>query len=315
MKIKIKQLVLFLLGPVILAGCAGRENEPDVNARKQSPEFTAAIGDTPTRAFDRQWESGDEIGISGASGTNVCHLTKEGDGRFTVKTLGEEIYFQDDEEVVFTAYYPWNSLGEEAAVEADLRMQARQKSFDFLWAQSAGKKASPRVKFSFTHRMAKVALTVRPGDGVSYEELKAAVLSLEGFRHKGSFNISDGKIAVENVKTDAWEFAGNENIDCNAPAIYEDEKGTVTYPLILFPQDLDAPLPFFAELPGGLILKTKLDFTAANSEKDGPQARNEWIAGRQYNLTVTLHKTGISLDRCTIAPWSEVNGGNINAEQ
>ena len=27
--------------------------------------------------------------------------------------------------------------------------------------------------------------------------------------------------------------------------------------------------------------------------------------GRRYNLTVTLHKTGITLDNCTIMPWDE----------
>jgi len=37
--------------------------------------------------------AGDEIGISGGSYTNVCYLTKDGDGRFTVKTPGDEIYF------------------------------------------------------------------------------------------------------------------------------------------------------------------------------------------------------------------------------
>ena len=269
-----------------------------------------------TRAFDSSWEAGDEIGISGGSYTNVCYLTKDGDGRFTVKTPGDEIYFQDESEVTFTAYYPWNSLAEGVtAISADTWAQAHQKSFDFLWAQASGKKASPQVAFTFAHRMTKVVLSVKPGNGVGYDEVKAALLSLEEFRHKGTFNITDGSTSVDDATTAMWEFAGNENAHYNAPAIFNDTEGMVTFPLIFFPQEFDEPLPFFAKLAGGQTLKAEIDFTAANREKDGADAKNEWVAGRQYNLTVTLHKTGITLDNCSIMPWEEVNGGNIDAEQ
>lgn len=301
---------------VTLAGCGSDDIGPDAGVGKDSPDFTATIGGASTRAFDSSWEAGDEIGISGGIRTNVCYLTKDGDGLFTVKTPGDEIYFQDDSEVTFTAYYPWHSLaGEASAINADTWAQARQKEFDFLWAQASGKKEAPEVAFTFAHRMAKVVLTVKHGNGVSHDEVKTALLSLEGFRHKGSFNIADGSTAVDDADTAMWEFAGNENAACNAPATFDDTEGTVTYALIFFPQQFDNPLPFFAELSGGHSLKAAIDFTAANREKDGADARNEWVAGRRYNLTVTLHKTGITLDNCTIMPWDEVNGGNIDAEQ
>lgn len=315
MKSEMKPIITAALCLAVLAGCSSGENLPDVNAGKCSPDFTATIGGVQTRAFDSSWEAGDEIGISGGSYTNVCHLTKEGDGRFTVKTPGSEIYFQDEGEVTFTAYYPWNSLETAEAISADTWAQAHQKSFDFLWAQASGKKAAPQVAFTFAHRMTKVVLAIKPGNGVAYDEVKAAMLSLEGFRHKGSFSIADGSTSVDDATTAMWEFAGNENPAYNAPAIFDDDEGTVTFPLIFFPQEFDAPLPFFAELAGGQTLKAEMDFTAANREKDGADAKNEWVAGRQYNLTVTLHKTGITLDNCSIMPWEEVNGGNIDAEQ
>lgn len=300
---------------VTLAGCGNDDIGPDAGVGKNCPDFTATIGGAQTRAFDSSWEAGDEIGISGGSYTNVCYFTKDGDGRFTVKTPGDEIYFQNEDEVAFTAYYPWNSLETAEAINADTWAQAHQKSFDFLWAQASGKKASPEVAFTFAHRMAKVVLTVKPGNGVSYDEVKTGVLSLEGFRHKGTFNIVDGSTAVDDAGTAMWEFAGNENAAYNAPAIFNDAEGTVTFPLIFFPQEFDNPLPFFAELSGNHTLKATIDFIAANREKDGVTAKNEWVAGRRYNLTVTLHKTGITLDNCSIMPWEEVNGGNIDAEQ
>lgn len=311
-----EHVIAAVLTLVTLAGCGSDDIGPDADVRKDSPDFTATIGSAQTRAFDSSWEAGDEIGISGGIRTNVCYLTKDGDGRFTVKTPGDEIYFQDDSEVTFTAYYPWNNLaGEASAINADTWAQAHQKEFDFLWAHASGKKEAPDVAFTFAHRMAKVVLTIKPGNGVGYDEVKTAVLSLEGFRHKGTFNVADGSTVVDNTGTAMWEFAGNENAHYNAPAIFNDTEGTVTFPLIFFPQEFDEPLPFFAELAGGQTLKAEIDFTAANREKDGADAKNEWVAGRQYNLTVTLHKTGITLDNCSIMPWEEVNGGNIDAEQ
>lgn len=316
MKSKIMSFIAATVCGAALAGCAGEDNLPEPGAGKSSPDFTATIGETDSRAFDRQWEAGDEIGISGAGSANVCYLTKDGGAGFTVRTPGDEIYFLDDEEVTFTAYYPWSSLAEgEARISADTRMQATQKSFDCLWAQASGKKSAPEVAFAFAHRMTKVALTVKAGNGVDADEIKAARMSLEGFRFKGAFNPADGSTSTEDATAPEWEFAGNENAACNAPAASDDAENSVTFPLIFFPQLLDAPLPFVATLPGGHILKAEIDFTAANSGKDGAAARNEWVSGRQYNLTVTLNKTGISLDRCSITPWNEVNGGNIDAEQ
>ena len=58
-------------------------------------------------------------------------------------------------------------------------------------------------------------------------------------------------------------------------------------------------------------LRSEIDFTPANREKDGPAAKNEWVAGRQYNLSVTLNKTDITEVECAINPWNEVKGDEI----
>ena len=314
MKSKIIPIIVAAVCGAALAACSGEDNVPEPGAGKSSPVFTATIGDTHSRALDSSWEAGDEIGISGAGSANVCYLTKDGAGKFSVKTPGTEIYFLDDEEVTFTAYYPWSALTAAPSVSADTRMQASQKSFDFLWAQASGKKAAPEVAFAFAHRMTKIALTVKAGNGVDLEAVNSAAMSLAGFRVTGAFSTADGSTATEAAAPE-WEFAGNENAAYNSPVTISDAQSAATYSLIFFPQLLDAPLPFTAVLPGGHILKAEIDFTAANSGKDGDAARNEWVAGRQYNLTVTLNKTGISLDGCTIIPWNEVSGGNIDADQ
>lgn len=292
------------LAVLTLSGCANG-NDPDLPGRNGSPAFTATIGGSQSRAYDRTWEVGDEIGITGCNRTNVCYVTSGGDGSFTVKTANEQIYFHDNGEATFTAYYPWNN-STATKIEADTKDQTKQKSFDYLWAKATGKKDAPNVAFTFAHKMAKVTLTVKAGEGMVYDELKAVKFSLSGISHTGTFDEITGSTAVGAV-SDAWTFSNF--------AKYNDTDKTITFSLIFFPQAFNQPLDLAAvlDLPDNknYSLKANLDFTTANKEKDGDAARNEWIAGRQYDLTVTLNKTEILLNKCVITAWTVVSGDDI----
>lgn len=290
-----------------LTGCGNDANEPQVTVTDSCPDFSATIDDSQSRAFDQSWDRGDRIGVSGCNRTNVCYITNAGDGNFSVNTPGQQIYFQDDAVETFTAYYPWCNMDEGAvAIKADTRLQADQKSFDFLWAKATGQKDAPNVAFTFAHKMSKVTLTVKPGNGMSYDEVKLARLSLAGFSHTGSFNVTDGFISVDNVG-EAWTFSDF--------AVFNDTEKTATFSFIFFPQTLAKLLEFTAvlELPDNKShsLRAAIDFTAANSKKDDDAAKNEWIAGRQYNLSVTLNKTDITIGKCEISPWNEVRADEI----
>lgn len=301
-----KYLIPSAFAIIMLAGCGNDDNEPKDTGSNDCPNFSATIVETHTRAYDRHWESGDAIGISGANRTNVCYHTNDGLGNFTVKSSGDQIYFQHDDETDFTAYYPWNDLKGSTSIKADTRDQENQKNFDFLWASGSGRKDAPNVAFEFTHAMAKVVFTVKPGTGMSYDEVKKAVLSLDGFHHSGSFNVTDGSTDLDDSR-EVWDFSEFANFD--------DTEKTATFSLIFLPQVLDEALEFSAvlEVPDNknLSLGAKIDFTGANRDVDGDDAKNEWVAGRQYNLSLTLNKTEISLDKCEIKPWKEVTGEDI----
>ena len=320
-KMKAKIIFMATLAAAVLTACNNDENNV-IDTGSSQATFTAAIdGQVNTRAFDQTWEAGDAIGISGTSGsttyTNVQYVTTGGNGNFTVGTQGNEIYYQDDNSVTFTAYYPWTNLAADATtITADTRAQASQSDFDFLWSRQTGSKASPNVQFIFAHKMAKLVLTIRKGDGVSYQEVQDAVLSLRGFKYSGTFNVTDGTATAtgDNLTAD-WTFAGNSTeTGYNAPLSKDDAAETVSYTLILFPQEFSSPLPITATLTGMQSFSATLDFTAANVDAGDTDAKNEWVAGRQYNLSVTLHKTDITVDGCTIQGWDEANGGNVNAD-
>lgn len=313
---KTQSILLVATLAIALAGCNNNENEvPGTNDSRAT--FSAAI-EGQTRAYDQTWDKGDQIGITGTSGAkayaNVAYQTTAGNGTFTVATSGSEIYYQNDEQVNFTAYYPWNDLATGVTtISANTWGQKEQKTFDFLHATATGSKASPDVAFSFTHRMSKLTLSIKPGNGVSYEEVKAAKLMLSDYLHTGAFDITTG-IATANTESTAayWPFANAQESAYNAPYAADEEHQTVTYSLILFPQSFTTDkMEFDAEL--NQTFSADLDFTTANGNAGDANPNNELIAGRQYNLSVTLNKTSITVDGCTIGPWQEADGGNVDA--
>lgn len=301
-----------------LAACNNDENlTPDKS--EVQPLFTGSIGEMKTRAYDQTWEATDQIGISGKSGevtyTNVCHVTESGDGNF--KPTAEPIYFQTTDDVTFTAYYPWNDLTEGATtIAADTRKQADQKSFDFLFASAVGSKANHNVAFNFNHCMTKLVLTLKPGAGVSYEEVKAAKVTLANFLQEGAFNVTSGVATASGTLCTPWNFNGNvDNSGYNAPFVENETNKTLAYSLILFPQSFEAAtskMVFTATLAQNLT--AEIDFTSANADAGDTAAKNELVAGRQYNIPVTLNKTSLAVGTCTIADWTPANGGDVSAE-
>lgn len=313
----IKTMAVAMTMTLVVSGC-NKDVITEDNHTEGEVRFSAII-DGVSRAYDQAWEANDAIGISSQTGNvayaNVCYYTALADGNFVPKKDDEKIYFQTDNEETFTAYYPWADLqGRATLVEADTWKQAEQKSFDFLWAQASGSKSKPDVSFNFAHKMAKLVLTVKCGEKVNYDEVKAAVLSLGGFKNMGSFNISTGVAAASGANSEVWTFAGSTTAENNAPYTQNDETSTVVYTLIFYPQEFDSSLTFTAQLPGEQSFTAEFDFTEANATKDGETAKNEWVAGRQYNMGVKLNKTGISLGGSTIAAWDEVNGDDVNAQ-
>jgi len=318
-----KTIFMATLATAVLTACNNDENDV-IDTGSSQATFTAAIdGQVNTRAFDQTWEAGDAIGISGISGgityTNVQYITDSDgtSGNFTVGTQGNEIYYQDDNSVTFTAYHPWANLAADATtITADTRAQASQSDFDFLWSRQTGSKASPNVQFLFEHKMTKLVLTIQKGNDVSYQEVQDAVLSLRGFKYNGTFNVTDGTATAtgDNLTAD-WTFAGNTTeTGYNAPLSKDDAAETVSYTLILFPQVFSNSLPITATITGGQSFSATLNFTTANENAGDTDAQNEWVPGRQYNLSVTLHKTDITVDGCTIQGWDEADGGNVNAD-
>lgn len=313
MKKKTIKLLGAALAMVSLAACSSDGGGTSEAGDKTAAQFVATI-DGKTRAYETYWDNGDRIGVTGTSGakayTNVAYTTATGDGVFSTVTETEGIFFQNDDEVEFNAYYPWSAS---TTITADTHEQANQKSFDFIHATGKGRKDSPTVSLRFAHKMARIVITVVSGDDVTYDEVKAATLTLAGFKNNGSFDGLTGVATATGADSGAWQFAGNTtNTDYNAKLTLDDENGTANYSMILFPQELSAALAFTAT--NVQTYKASIDLTEANSNAGDATAKNELVEGRQYNLKVTISKTGIKVTSCNIAPWTTTDGGTSTAE-
>lgn len=305
----------YWLAAVLLVGMTACSNDETGNVTTGDADaalFTGSIEAPHTRAFDQTWENGNQIGISGITGgktyTNICYKYV-GAGNETFTAAAEKIYYQDNKGVTFTAYYPWaESLTESATITVGTWEQANQKTFDFLYAQAEGQK-DVKVNFNFKHRMSKLVLTVKAGADMTYDDVKDAVCYLENFLYEGTFDRTTGIATATGSPCAMWAFANNttqgeENF--NTPTISENEsEGSVSYTLILFPQTFPSSagnLSFYAET-GGNTYSAEIDL----SKVHGNDSANELKAGTQYNITINLNKTGLTVGESTISAWEEKN--------
>lgn len=290
-----------------LAACSNDEAENINKGQDNAALFTGSIEKIQSRAYDQTWDSNDRIGISGTSGkktyTNICYLHK---GNNTFEADNKTIYYQDHEQVTFTAYYPWNlNLTESTTITADTHNQVSQKKFDFLYATAKGDKRTP-VNFVFDHMMAKLVLIVKAGADATYTDVDRVACSLANFLHQGTFDRTSGATVPTGDPSARWTFVNNAlDINYNTPTIEKKEADrAIAFTLILFPQTFPSAngnLSFTATTDGN-DFSTDIDF----SKVPGNGGANVLKAGKQYNITINLNKTDVSVANSTISPWEEL---------
>lgn len=302
---------------LLMTACSNEEDtgiSSPVEAR-----FTASIADVAvTRAANTSWDKGDRIGITGKTGdqtyTNKGYYTPDGDGEFEPIDEDATIYYQNTLSVSFTAYYPYKEGAENPTLSANTKDQQNQKDFDFLYGTGHGSVTLSPVKFTFEHKMAKLVLHVVAGNDVTKEDIKKATLSIGNSMYfEGSFNASliYGSTSTTGT-TGKYEFQkSGDYAEGTSAAPYEEEENGRVYTLILFPQEFDNDEPLYFEAvieqggeTGTQTYGTKIDLR--NAEKDGVAQggeKSELKAGTQYNVTITLNKTGVEFVKCEISDW------------
>lgn len=307
------------LGIAALAFAACSNDEENLTSGPVEARITAGVNTLETRAINDQWEQ-DAIGVmvTDAPTSDMEELYKNVKYTTTANSAsaasftpeGEGIFFQDaGETVTFSAYAPYqvsaaNALpGTEGVIDgstADQSTRDKQKAFDYIYASGAtASRSKSTVQFSgdkaFFHKMTRLVIIVKTSvqDGFTAEQVTAGTYSLSGLNHSGQFNVTTGIAqATGTTTTDDWSLTDKS-------LKTEGETEQVTFTSILYPQTLGSALTFKAVIDGQTYTNNNLQPTLET--------------GKSSTITITVKKTGLEVEGCTVSDWGSGNTYNGDA--
>lgn len=294
MKKMTKLFALALLAGAMIS-CSTDDTASSTPNGKVAVQFTGGIN-VNTRAAGVAWAEGDKIGIF-MTGTNqplsadaikegvdnVCYQT-DGGKSFSPISGGKTICFPIDGDVDFYSYYPQTTVNE-YKVALNVADQKSQEAIDFMYAKTTGcNKATPQVNLRFSHMLSNLILNVKPGNGLTQDDLNKLTVTIKDQNTTATFNLADGTISGE----------GNpDNIQMKAVQVGK------RYEAILLPT----------------ASTTREIVFDLNNGHEAPfiwKMDSDLKGGNLYNYTtVKLTRTGMALTG-TIEAWKEVNNNNEN---
>lgn len=308
------------LGMAALAFAACSNDEENLTSGPVEARITAGVNTPETRAINDQWEQ-DAIGVmvTDAPTSDMEELYKNVKYTTTANSAsaasftpeGEGIFFQDaSETVTFSAYAPYqasaaNTLpGTEGVIggsTADQSTRDKQKIFDYIYASGAtASRSNSTVQFSgdkaFFHKMTRLVIIVKTSaqDGFTAEQVTTGTYSLSGLKHDGIFNVVSGtaKASEEAEAINDWSLTTNS-------LKTEGDTDKVTFTSILYPQTLENALTFKAVIDGQTYTNNNLQPTLET--------------GKSSTITITVKKTGLEVEGCTVSDWGSDNTYNGDA--
>ena len=280
------------LATLLLTACQNDEETMQTDARV-ALQVTSGI---QTRAYDATWEANDEIGIFGFTQgdapaqayTNVRYVTTGGDGAFTPD--GTTIYLPTDgSSLDFVAYYPHTTDLENGIYTVDVEDQSDLSTIDLMAAgMQTANRINNTVTFNFEHKLSKIVLTFKPGDGMALSELTGMKVQLTNQQPKATFDVTqpDGEVVV----------------GTNTPAtltLDTDADGTSSEGIVLPSANFDG-MTLHLELSDG---SSFFNWDLNNSKAD------KFEAGKKYVYDITVNKSRLDVT-ATIEDWAPGNGEN-----
>ena len=236
---------LYIAAAALLFAACANEEDGIGNSGPVAATVQADISNnikTRGTADNNSWTAGDAIGVYVTStgyttGDNKKYVTTNGDGTFEAADNNNIIYFKDNKETTFSAYYPYSESLTDGKMDWNMaEVEENQPCMaDVLFASGAtASKASPIVNFTdiehrFKHCMSLVEFKIKPGQGVKYNNYKFNRLELKGIFRSGKFDTRTGSV----------ETAGDRGpIILNFDDVsFESEK---SFAYIMLPQSLES---------------------------------------------------------------------------
>lgn len=215
-------MLFAMAGAMTLASCSNEEVNGN-DTKNAQLQVVANIALPQTRAFDDQWNAGDQIGIyTLKAGTtdidaadNLAYrntLTEGSAANANFVPAGNAAKLPDDgSKVDVVAYYPYSASAAAGVVELDVQKQDNQAAVDLLGAKAEGVSAdAPQAVLNFKHKLTKIFIRTTAEDGSSLSDLKAYIkgmytkVSYSAFADELSMVSGDTKKDVEMRSADGY---------------------------------------------------------------------------------------------------------------
>lgn len=265
--------ILCLFALVAASGCTD-DADPDTRlpAGKYPMTFTAAVeGLTATRATtDGKWEGTEEVAIQIGTGTTPKKYKAASNGSLTVES-GDPFYWQNTGNITVNAWYPYNDTkpaDNALTVNADQSNDANYQASDYLEAKDAIV-TFKKPELTFTHRTAKVVVTLIKGEGISnLDNAAVTFVNLTG--------VSSGSSVISRTET---------------------KNGATTYTALLVPQQITQKTQFIKVTIGTGDVARDYFYT--------PETGVSLVAGHVHTYNITVKKDGLQVTEGTSASWTE----------
>ena len=295
---------------LLFAACANEEDGIGNNGPVAATVKADIVKNVTRATTDNTWSNNDAIGVNVTSigytiGNNVKYTTT-GDGKFT---SDNPIYFADARETVnFNAYYPYQENVDGNGIVNNWNMAEVKEGepcpADFLFANDAtATKSSPQVQFTgdnqFKHCMSMIRLTFKAGDGINpYNAILKNQLKLKGIYKTGSINTQTGEVTIYGDRGIYESDVDNKSL-----------KNGATCEFIVFPQSLDNnKMDIELEVADNGTINTYTTSLPSSTN-------NEFKGGYLYTYTISIHNTGVVIEKAGITAWLPSDEGGLDAVQ
>lgn len=269
----------------VLASCSSEdESTAPLPDGKYPLQLTAEVAQPQTRAGGKDaWTGGEEIRVSleGVFGNKTYVM--DASGNASPKDADNAFYWKNTDEARVSAWTP------DIESETDISDQSGgYAAFDVLYASAIGR-YDQAINLRFIHRMAKIEVILKAGEGITEEELEGATVTIFGdpLTHSTAGLVSPGDQSDGEIKP------------------YYDA-ATKKYEALVPPQDMT----------GKPLIRISIgsnDFTyTPETEAAG---KFGFFGGKRYAYTITVKANGIDVQSVTSGTWVANGEENVTSKK
>lgn len=276
-------VVMLICG--VLASCSSKdESTTPLPDGKYPLQLTAEVAQPQTRAAGKDaWTGGEEIRVEmkGVFGNKTYVM--DASGNASPKDADNAFYWKNTDEARVSAWTP------DIESETDISDQSGgYAAFDVLYASAIGR-YDQAINLRFIHRMAKIEVILKAGEGITEEELEGATVTIFGdpLTHSTAGLVSPGDQSDGEIKP------------------YYDA-ATKKYEALVPPQDMT----------GKPLIRISIgsnDFTyTPETEAAG---KFGFFGGKRYAYTITVKANGIDVQSVTSGTWVANGEENVTSKR